>query len=389
MGGGRVRRNRRLFCACVMLLRLVFPRCSAWSVPRRRVYRQSRLFSIASEWKGSTHSTSGFVKHVLVGDDSPTVESAISSALPENQRKDIYVDDTLSSSLSSNIPLDKTLLKPHHYLQLGAVWFLPRDAPRDPAHGQKPIRLSLSDRESTLDEGDYLRVHHTPRRFPLVYNYNWILDNQGSNEKPGVVVACNDEKGYAVINKPGHVPVHPTVDNVLENVAQMIRQARMKQGEEVVYVSTPQRLDQNTSGLFVVATKKTFASYFAKLLRRKTDQQLSNSTESDAIHKRYKCLLCLIEPSGRRADDPWSVAKAYGHLQSFVNDKKVMRHYLEPSIRAPKRFVDNQVNDTFAECLLRLTDLGELCPLVGSDAGQELAKALWNGDGKLCREYLS
>jgi len=354
-------------------LRLGRRRCYAWSVSHR-VRHHSRLFSIASEWKGLSHSTSDFVTHVLAGGDSPTVADAIASALSGRNE----IEEGISDDITADIPLDNAFLKPRHYLQLGAVWFLPADAPRDPSQGQKPVRLSLSDLESTLEEGDYLRVHHTPRRFPRVYNYNWTAEKQDSTEKPGVIVARYDEKCYWVIDKPAHVPVHPTVDNALENVADMIRQARTKQGEDDVYVTTPQRLDQNTSGLFVVATNKTFASYYAKLLRRKTDQQLSNSAISDAIHKSYKCLLCLIAPSYN--DGSWSVTTAMNHLQTYANEQRLMRHYLEPSIRAPKHFAATPSDDTWAECLLRLTDVGGVCPLVGTEAGKELAIGLWNSN---------
>jgi hypothetical protein len=280
------------------------------------------------------------------------------------------------------IPLDNSRLLPRHYLQLGAVWFLPAVAPRDPSNGQKPIRLSLTDLESTLEEGDYLRVHHTPRRFPLVYNYNWT---RSISQDGGVIVARDDDKGFWVLHKPAHVPVHPTVDNQLENVAEMIRQARLQEGEVDVYVSTPQRLDQNTSGLFVVATQKSFAAYFANLLRRKTDRQLSNSNNSEAIHKRYKCLVCLMAPESNTR----SIAAAIHHLQSYVREQRLMRHYLEPSIRAPKHFSTTPANDTWSECLLRLVNVGEVCPLAGSQAGEDLALALWKGEGTLLRRVHS
>ena len=48
-----------------------------------------------------------------------------------------------------------------------------------------------------------------------------------------------------------------------------MNQQQKKKIEPFIYVGTPQRLDQNTSGLLVVATKKTFASYFSGLLHRK------------------------------------------------------------------------------------------------------------------------
>ena len=65
-----------------------------------------------------------------------------------------------------------------------------------------------------------------------------------------------------------------------------------------MYVATPQRLDQNTSGLFVAATSKRFAAHFAKLLRKKTDKLLNGKddnipTSSNGIQKKYRCLVCI------------------------------------------------------------------------------------------------
>jgi 23S rRNA-/tRNA-specific pseudouridylate synthase len=209
------------------------------------------------------------------------------------------------------------------------------------AFGIKPIRLEVKNLTSTLQEGDYLRVHHMPRRFPEVHIFDWskgVNEPTSSGELPGVIVSENAEIGYIILNKPAGVPVHPTVDNDLENVAGSIGRALVKtrrneleafimeaqqkenstytnhlnetvsrrnwkQKEETpLYVVTPQRLDQNTSGLFVVATKKVFASYFAKLLRSKTDAHLSPESFGAArasmgqIQKQYRCLVC-IQPS--------------------------------------------------------------------------------------------
>lgn len=64
-----------------------------------------------------------------------------------------------------------------------------------------------------------------------------------------------------------------------------------------------------------------------------------------------------------------------------------MRHYLEPSVRAPKRFVaripdDATVPDGWAESLLRVVSVGPgPCALVGSEAGQRLAQRLWQSPG--------
>lgn len=71
-------------------------------------------------------------------------------------------------------------------------------------------------------KGDYLRVHHSPKRFPMINQFDWgksIFDD-GDNEKddtskgsvlPGVIVKENPDAGYIIVNKPPGVPVHPTV----------------------------------------------------------------------------------------------------------------------------------------------------------------------------------
>ena len=207
------------------------------------------------------------------------------------------------SKLNSN-------LNPMELLALGSVWHLPVSAAPpgidrfDSSNGIKPHRLAVGDGNLTLHEGDYLRIHFDPRRFLETNNWNWGC-NVGTveNGKPGVIVARDDDVGYVIIDKPSNVPVHARVDNLLENVASAVgrslwlqrkniltfdanalksmpqshqRSKKNKQKQKIdpiIYVATPQRLDQNTTGLLVVATKKSFASYFAKLLRTKVKVQ--------------------------------------------------------------------------------------------------------------------
>jgi 23S rRNA-/tRNA-specific pseudouridylate synthase len=351
--------------------------------------RNSTLNNNPSLWKGASHSSSEFVTHIVAGDDAPTVQEAIQRQLLFKRDRDSH-DCYATSDEDDRIPLDNSRLCALHLLQLGSCWFLPATAPRDPSLGGKPVRLTESSANQILNKGDYLRLHHSPRRFPLVYDYDWsgwhpsvvVMKNNAtstssSNTKAGVVLARDDEKGFWVLDKPANVPVHPTVDNGFENVAEMLRQAAKK---DEAYVATPQRLDQNTSGLLVVATNKLFAAYFAQLLRRKTDLQLSSAYETDsddeysseAIHKKYRCLVCL------KQDSKTSMTDNLRRLQKYVNDQTLLRHYLEPSIRAPKRFATIPGNETWAECLLRVTRVGEPCALVGSKAAEDLAAALWN-----------
>ena len=274
--------------------------------------------------------------------------------------------------------------------------------------------------------------------------------------KPGVIVARDADAGYIIINKPPNIPVHARVDNLLENVASSVGRAlwlerrdsiisaeisdesansdelelndvepivvdttnsssieakiaiarrrkqknRKQKTEPLVYVATPQRLDQNTSGLLVVASKKSFASYFAKLLRTKTSGQLAQqelladtTTSTDlrssscGVHKSYKCLVA-ISPQ----NEPGEVGIMSSMASEIERIKKytstVMRHFLEPSIRSPKNFVrsvpkDADNADSYAECLLIITNVTGVCTVVGNAPSEGLARALW-GDYGMC-----
>jgi 23S rRNA-/tRNA-specific pseudouridylate synthase len=301
-----------------------------------------------------SHSSSDHVAHVVVGDEEPTVEQAIAANL-----KLPWVE-------SETIPVNSNQLSPRNLLQLGAVWYMHDGAVYDSSRSEKPQRLSLKDATMKLKQEDYLRIHHTPRRFPNVYNYSWT---EWRTNPSGVVIDRGN--GFWVIDKPANVPVHATVDNCIENVVEQIQM----QLPADAYVSIPQRLDQNTSGLFMVARSKSFAAYFANLLSTKTKHLLSVDNQQEKIaniQKGYKCLVCLITKEGS------SMAERYQQLKSF----DILQHFLEPSIRAPKHFSRIQVNDSWVESLLRVTHIGEPFPLLGSDAAHQLCSDLWgNRDG--------
>ncbi|KAL9183116.1 hypothetical protein ACHAXT_004903 [Thalassiosira profunda] len=327
--------------------------------------------------------------------------------------------------LPQNVSEAQPNLSAAELIALGSVWRLPYSATKsnvdrfDPSNGIKPTRLNVGDFNKTVHPGDYFRVHFDPRRFVDANLFDWSTadgDVSRSSGKPGVIVAQDDDAGYLIINKPPNIPVHARVDNLLENVASSVgralwvdqrresmlsnadveadegvdattmnrnqtkRKSRKQKTEQLIYVATPQRLDQNTSGLLVVATKKSFAAYFAKLLRTKTSgqlQQLSPSRSSSCgVHKAYRCLVCIAPQNGA------SMASAVERLKQFT----VMKHFLEPSIRAPKRFDETVPDDaenpsSWAECLLRITSVAEVCTVVGNAPSEQLATALW-GYGK-------
>lgn len=127
------------------------------------------------------------------------------------------------------------------------------------------------------------------------------------------------EYGFLILNKPGGVPSHATVDNGTENALSrvikfMAEQQQRQNGDNDVtsvsfmkkqnddvdngknnkkttdrinkqrfYIPTlPQRLDIETYGLLVIAMKKEFSTYFCKLLQEKSMSSLSSSSSSSS-----------------------------------------------------------------------------------------------------------
>jgi 23S rRNA-/tRNA-specific pseudouridylate synthase len=341
------------------------------------------------QWKGSSHSTSDFVTHVLITNDT------------SGQTMHEAVDHVVQKQITTSTSKGRNVLSAIQLLELGSVWYLPASAPRDPSMGTKPIRVLVEQATEPLQEGDYLRVHHHPRRFQTVHDYDWStnVNETTSGSKPGVIVQEDKDKGWLVIDKPPRVPVHMTVDNAVENVAACLVATRQQLPNDTpVYVSTPQRLDQNTSGLLVVATSKSFAAYFAKLLANKTSLQLQNNDDkinvamSDdrrilgGVHKIYKCLVCIQPPS--LSEQGWSTDRAWQDLKQLADNGTVIRHYLEPSIRAPKTYVkeppsmeENQ--EAWLESLLRIKEVGPIYRVVGNTVSEQLANRLWDMEDKV------
>ena len=370
----------------------------------RTLYAKVQDFNPTMEWKGASHSTSEFVTHVVIPALANTTTVATTTTTTT-----IFGSNPTIGSIVERVLQEKPNadLSARELVDMGSVWYLPASAPRDPSLGTKPSRVILQQFDQILDEGDYLRVHHHPRRFQAVYDFDWSkrIDCDGGSDKPGVIVDEDEAKGWLVIDKPPRVPVHMTVDNCKENVQACLVAARRNEAEdedeEDIYVTTPQRLDQNTSGLLVIATSPAFASYFAQLLRNKTSLQLleSNATEdrirtneeskvTGGVHKIYKCLVCLQPPATSPCDKPWSAAQAWAELQGLAINGTIVRHYLKPSIRAPKEFVEEPPIDAedraaWLESLLRIKKVGPLYTLVGNPKCEQLAMALWASDDEL------
>ncbi len=96
-----------------------------------------------------------------------------------------------------------------------------------------------------LQKNDILRIHHTPKRYPLK-----------PQEWPQQIIANHQD--FVVIHKPCQIPSHPTLDNWQEN-ALIATQNYLNQKLYPCH-----RLDQATEGLLILGKNKTFASQFSQ-----------------------------------------------------------------------------------------------------------------------------
>jgi 23S rRNA pseudouridine1911/1915/1917 synthase len=135
-------------------------------------------------------------------------------------------------------------------------------------------RRVLEDR--ALEKGTYLRLHLQPKRFDLS-GIDW----------KSLLIADTDD--YVVVNKPYGVPVHASLDNVLENT---LHQLRLATGYPLLVT---QRLDIPVGGLLVFAKTSEFQKRFNQWLVdrkvKKTYVALSPTPPATGFHVHF------MEPS--------------------------------------------------------------------------------------------
>ncbi len=234
-------------------------------------------------------------------------------------------------------------------LGLGTVWILDPSSVDRPQN--KPIwkRILLEHEADSddptafwFDRGMTLRIHSRPSRFPMAKMFERVLKEQEIESHStigagGIVferaIDSSIDGGtkipaFAVLHKPIGLPSHSTVDNAIENLLHLYQKHR-----QLEYASLPQRLDTETSGLVLVATHPRFASYFSKLLEKKTKGSESARLDQQypSIQKRYRCLVAVPKDSWEKVSD--SLQKNY------IQSESIVEHYLNANSKAPKTFV--------------------------------------------------
>jgi len=197
-------------------------------------------------------------------------------------------------------------------------WRLGRAAP-----GQHHLRVRA---------GAYLRVHCSPRRFPEAARVDW---------KARVVSETAD---YVLLDKPGGVPVHASLDNCVETALACIAQA-LSDGAcaPLKPLHALHRLDVPTHGLLVMGKTARFTSHFNALMRDRR------------VHKEYRALTWRPPSLGRHV------------------------HFMENSRRSPK-VISPEPRDGWQDCVLVVhgverKDASQLSPSALDVMRQQLDRA--------------
>ncbi len=198
----------------------------------------------------------------------------------------------------------------------------------------------IHDRNIQIENQAYLRVHTHPRRFPAeIFDFKKSL--------------IEETEDYVVINKPSGLPVHPTVDNQIENIASLIA----KELNHEIHVT--HRLDVGTSGLLILAKNKKFQSELNQIFMQSSRQLLEPG--SSTKHKIFTTeSVTLNANTDQKRESDFLFEKKYRALvyntpalQELLLSGNELVHFMEPSPRAPKK-VSREKNTDWQTCRLKI-----------------------------------
>jgi len=347
-------------------------------------------------------------KHVVFGRAVGADEPASAKNVTVGQVLDVVVDEMWKRTAKS-ILQEGIHVRPDSYppaptlLSLGSVWLL-NEKQYVAGHGSHAHRLHPEDETSTPDWKEFtLRIYTCPDRFFAADALDWskycrglLLNSEIAvsidgekphvpvtalpDEKDGAIVYENDDLGFAVLNKPGSVPIHPNVGNHNEDVISKFTMA-LRDSKKHMHVTLPNHypeIDTETYGLVAVATKAQFSNYMSKLL------QQAETAEKPKLTKIYKCLVCVRDP------------ERMGLLEAFQKTAKLITHYSDPVHHHFVRSLPNNNNTThWQKCQLRVLKVGDdkfraacVSTKYQDSVDSSLAHRLWGPHAKEGVEYV-
>lgn len=160
--------------------------------------------------------------------------------------------------------------------------------------------------------------------------------------------------GFAIVNKPGNMPIHATLSNHNEDVVSRFHEAlverKMHHSAHVskTHVSVLPRfsvsISTEASGLLALSTRTEFTNYLSRIVDRKEEDTL-------AFTKKFKCLVCIKDPD------------IMDTLEKYQLNQTIITHFTDPASPVPKHFVRQKPNQhagkNWLPCHFRITKVGD------------------------------
>lgn len=210
------------------------------------------------------------------------------------------------------------------------------------------------------------------------------------------------EHGFAVLNKPGTVPDHATVNNHTEDVlsafSRVLRE-RERQAKEagkdkihasdplydhhhyrVAHVSLPLPLDTESQGLVIISTKRSFGSYLTDLVEHSHGHLAAQEIQHRGVVKKYMCLVCIKQPEDMTTLNNLQESRAIAtHFYHHNPNHKNHTHFLSD---LPEN--QNTKMHEYGKCGIRLLKIGTKHGLYAANVTSnttigdaQLARRLW------------
>lgn len=216
------------------------------------------------------------------------------------------------------------------------------------------------------------------------------------------MVLQDAEHGFVVLNKPGTVPDHATVNNHSEDVlsafSRVLREREKQAKEEgkgkmhdidplcdhhhyrAAHVSLPLPLDTETQGLVIISTKRGFGTFLNELVEQAHGHLAKREKHPQSVIKKYACLVCIKHPEDMAVLNNLQESSAI--VSHFYHHNPTHLHHTNFLDAIPKN--QNANIHEYGKCGIRLlrigTNHGLYAANVTSDASvgdAQLARRLW------------
>jgi len=274
------------------------------------------------------------MRHIVVEAGIRTVAKAVSSAL----------------GVTSHASLE--------LLALGAVYLRP--------HCDEEARPRRIFTDCECVEGDYIRVHPSPRRYTHILSS--IVDARS------MVLFENDH--YLVVDKPAGIPSVPPVDNYYECLPEFLKaRGLVASSNDSLYVL--HRLDIDTSGVLVMAKSNDAASHWGRLQQQKPKRAKKSNRAQGKVEGEQERESIFEHPFQLLTKEYTMIVASCLPITPLANGQ-LLQHYQKRSSTSPKIFLLDKQDANDLECLSKVVYASpSKCLSKRTWLAQDFGKSAW------------